>query len=71
MASKSELIFCAVKFQVIIALCVLNATANALDPGTVAPLIIDQPVSSEKFGGDQNHKKIETRFHDPQPEYYK
>lgn len=43
----------------------------ALDTGTVAPLNPDNPVSSEKVNDNKDLKKLETRFNDPPPEYYK
>lgn len=70
MTSNSEFMICAVKLNLLLILCVSIASINALDTGTVAPLNADIPVSSERII-DKDLKKIETRFHDPPPEYYK
>lgn len=73
MKSKRELVFGAVKLEVILILCLLIASTKALDStgATVAPLTADQPVSDEKAIDHKDLKKVETRFHDPPPEYYK
>lgn len=73
MKSRKELVFCAVKFEVILVLCFSFASIKALETngGTVAPLTADQPVSDETITDHKDLKKLETRFHDPPPEYYK
>lgn len=74
MKTKSELMWCVRKFELIFVLCIFSVGVNGLDTNiaTVAPLTADSPASSEKFIDSNSIKKqIETRLHDPQPEYYK
>lgn len=42
-----------------------------LDTGTVAPLNSDISASSERIIDNKDLKKLETRYNDPPPEYYK
>lgn len=74
MKSRRKLVCGAVKCELIIILCISIVTINALETngvGTVAPLTADQPVSAEKIVDHKDLKKLETRFHDPPPEFYK
>lgn len=71
MKSNSEFVIYAVKLNLFLILCVSIVSTSALDTGTVAPLNADSPVLSEKILDNKDLKKLETRFHDPPPEYYK
>lgn len=71
MMSRSAFAMCTVKLELFLILCISIASLNALDTGTVAPLTVDNPVSSEKLIDHKDFKKFETRFHDPPPEFYK
>lgn len=42
-----------------------------LDSGTVAPLSSDIPASNEKIIDSKDFKKLDTRFNDQSPEFYK
>lgn len=62
MNSKSVLAISAVKWDIILFLCISVSPLNALDTsGTVAPLAADSPVASAKI--------LDSK--DPPPEYYK
>lgn len=74
MKSKRDFVFSALKLRVFIVLCIVIGTTKALETNgvTVAPLAADQPVSDGQAIVDHKDlKKIETRLHDPPPEYYK
>lgn len=64
---------CVVNWNLLVILCIviLCSECYGLDTGTVAPLSSDNPASSEKIIDNKDLKKIETRFNDPPPEYYK
>lgn len=64
-----------INFYVILifgAICIRTNCVNGLDTGTVAPLNADAPANGDK-PNDHNKdlKKLETRFNDPPPEFYK
>lgn len=72
MKSRSDRVVCAVQLNFILTLCILIASTNALDTGvgTVAPLLADNPVSTEKID-HKDVKKFDSSYNEPPPEYYK
>lgn len=72
MKSRSDRVVCAVQLNFILTLCISIASTNALDTGvgTVAPLLADNPVSTEKID-HKDVKKFDSSYNEPPPEYYK